>query len=70
MSVSDTTVKLAGVPFRETPVVPVNPCPRIPSGFPTLPESETEFHESGLAPSKSANIVPELLDPPPDVVVP
>jgi hypothetical protein len=30
MYVSETTVKLSGVPFKAMAIVPVNPCPRIP----------------------------------------
>lgn len=43
MKVSETMVKFAGVPFRKTPVVPVNPCPRMPPVCPTSPESRTSF---------------------------
>ena len=35
--VSDITVKLAEAPLKETPVVPVNPCPRIPTFVPIVP---------------------------------
>lgn len=35
-NVSDSIVKVAGVALNETLVVPVNPCPRIPTFCPTL----------------------------------
>lgn len=34
--VSEATVKLAAVPLKETPVVPVRPCPRIFTLFPVV----------------------------------
>ena len=39
--VLETTLKLAVVPLNETLVVPVNPCPRIWTVFPTLPDQFT-----------------------------
>jgi hypothetical protein len=41
IKVSDLMVKLAEVPLRETLVVPVNPCPRRPKRWPTLPAPRT-----------------------------
>jgi hypothetical protein len=43
MYVSETTVKFTGVPFKKTPVVAVNSCPRIPPTRPTLPESRVNL---------------------------
>jgi hypothetical protein len=40
--VSDLTLKVAGVPLKETPVVPLNPWPRISTVAPTLPELRTK----------------------------
>lgn len=72
MKVSETTVKLAGVPFKKTPVVPVKPCPRMPPVCPTLPESRVNF-TNGARPVDKRKIVPrpEFMPPiPPELVVP
>ena len=38
MKVSDAIVNLDAVPLKDTPVALLNPWPRIPIDFPTLPE--------------------------------
>src|SRR3984885_12284309 len=43
MYVSETTLNVADAPLKETPVVPVNPWPRISTNFPTLPEVDTRL---------------------------
>jgi hypothetical protein len=48
--VFDTTVNLAAaVPLNETAVVPVNPCPRIPTVVPTFPDVGSKL-ANGLRP--------------------
>src|SRR5215813_12731396 len=42
--VSDTTVMLAGAPFRKTPVVPLRPCPDA-FGLPHFARVPHQFHE-------------------------
>src|SRR5580692_6284647 len=63
ITLPDTTVNLAGVPFRKTPVVPVRPCPKMPSVCPALPESHTNLTK-GSIPSEKRKTVPELPGPP------
>lgn len=41
--VPEITLKVAAVPLKETPVVPLNPWPRISIVFPTLPEVDTRL---------------------------
>jgi hypothetical protein len=41
--VSDLAVKVAAVPLKETAIVPVNPCPRTSTVFPTLPKVDTRL---------------------------
>jgi hypothetical protein len=45
----EITLKVAAVPLKETPVVPLNPWPRISIVFPTLPEVDTRL-TNGWAP--------------------
>lgn len=55
--VSDFTTNWADLPLNKTLVVPVNPCPRTSTFFPTLSELRIKL-TNGLSPTDSLKIVP------------